>query len=398
MHSHSTTAIRSSRPVRRALAVAAVVGALLAACSSDKQAAPTTTEVTTTTRKIVPSTTTTTTTPETTTTSTIPETTTAVAETTTTAVPDTSTTTSVEETTTTAPAAPVYAITGLPATDPGIAARQTLVVKIDNSAPARPQSGLNEADMVFEEIVNDSLTRFALIYQSLGDNVVGPCRSGRIQDIDLMGMFNHPLFAWSGGNATVTAAIRASDLVDIGPSRAAVYYRIKDRKAPHNLYSSTDALRTQTTPNAAGPPQIWQFRPDGVAVQGSATDGVDVRLDSVDASWRWDASKGLYLRQTDGHGHDDALSGQVSTNNVVVLPMDYVPGISDSPDAQTIGHGDAFVFTGGNYVHGTWSRDDRLAPFTLTADDGTPILLSPGRTFVELPRNGTAAVTAIPAT
>ncbi len=395
MYSRNTTGTRSSRHARRALAGAAVV--LLAACSSDKTAAPTTTAVTTTTRKIVstPTSTTTTTTPETTTTSTLPEATTSTAETTTTAVPDTSTT--VAETTTTAPAPPVYAITGLPATDPGIAARQTLVVKIDNSAPARPQSGLNEADMVFEEIVNDSLTRFALIYQSLGANVVGPCRSGRIQDIDLMGMFNHPLFAWSGGNATVTAAIHASDLVDIGPSRASVYYRTKDRKAPHNLYSTTDALRTQAIPNAAGPTRIWQFRSDGAAIQGSPTAGVDVRLDSVDASWRWDASKSVYLRQTDRHEHDDALSGQVNTNNVVVLPMDYVPGISDSPDAQTIGHGDAFVFTGGNYVHGTWSRDDRLAPFTLTADDGTPILLSPGRTFVELPRNGTAAVTAIPA-
>ena len=64
--------------------------------------------------------------------------------------------------------------------------------------------------MVIEEIVNDSLSRSALVYQSLGDNPVGPCRSGRIQDIDLMGMFNHPLFAWSGGNATVTAAICAA--------------------------------------------------------------------------------------------------------------------------------------------------------------------------------------------
>jgi hypothetical protein len=251
--------------------------------------------------------------------------------------------------------------------------------------------------MVFEEIVNDSLTRFALIYQSLGDNVVGPCRSGRIQDIDLMGMFNHPLFAWSGGNAAVTAAIRASDLVDIGPSRAAVYNRTRDRKAPHNLYSSTEALRSRTTPDAAPPPQIWKFRPEGAAPQGSPSAGVDVMLDAVDAGWRWDAAQGVYLRTTQGRAHNDALSGQVSTNNVVVLAMEYLPGISGSPDAQTIGTGEAFVFSGGSYVHGTWTRDDRLKPYTLTADDGTPIQLTPGRTFVELPRTGFGMVSPQPA-
>jgi hypothetical protein len=316
----------------------------------------------------------------------------------------TSTSTTVAEatttaaTTTTVPATPVYPITGLPVTDPDAATRQTLVVKIDNSPPARPQSGLNEADMVFEEIVNDSLTRFALVYQSMGDNPVGPARSGRIQDIDLMGMFNHPLFAWSGGNATVTAAIRASDLVDIGPSRASVYVRSRDRAAPHNLYSSTSALWTQTTADAAPPGPIWQFRPADMAPQGSPSAGVDVKLDSVDASWRWDAGEGVYLRRTDGRAHLDALSGQVSTDNVVVLGMEYLPGISDSPDAQTIGTGEAWVFSGGSYVHGTWTRDDRLQPFTLTADDGRPILLTPGRTFVELPRAefGVSNVTPLP--
>ncbi|MFT3851496.1 MAG: DUF3048 domain-containing protein [Ilumatobacteraceae bacterium] len=353
---------------------------LLAACSKTTSRSSTT-PATAASVAAVPPTTATTTTASTTTSTTVAETTTTIAP------------------TTTVPPTPVYPITGLPVTDPAVAARQTLVVKIDNSGPARPQSGLNEADMVFEEIVNDSLTRFAFVYQSLGDNAVGPCRSGRIQDIDLMGMFNHPLFAWSGGNATVTAAIRASDLVDIGPSRASVYHRTSDRQVPHNLYSSTEALWSQTTPDAAPPAQIWQFRPDGMAPQGSPSAGVDVKLDSVDAGWRWDATDGLYLRTTDGRTHDDALSGQVSTNNVVVLSMEYWPGISDSPDAQTVGTGEAWVFSGGSYVHGTWTRDDRLKPFTLAADDGEAILLTPGRTFVELPRSqfGVSFVAPLPA-
>ncbi len=90
----------------------------------------------------------------------------------------------------------------------------------------------------------------------------------------------------------------------------------------------------------------------------------------------------------EGRTHNDGAGGQITTNNVVVLVMDYTPGISDSPDAQTIGSGEAFVFVGGNAVHGTWSRSDRTQPFTLIADDGSPIELTPGRTFIELPRAG----------
>jgi hypothetical protein len=66
--------------------------------------------------------------------------------------------------------------------------------------------------------------------------------------------------------------------------------------------------------------------------------------------------------------------------------VNYLPGISDSPDAQTIGSGRAYVFTAGQYIAATWSRADRLVPFTLTAEDGSVVALTPGRTFIELPR------------
>ena len=111
-------------------------------------------------------------------------------------------------------------------------------------------------------------------------------------------------------------------------------------------------------------------------------------LDSIDVRWDWDAAAGLYRRTMENRVHEDALSGQVTTNNVVVLEMTYLPGISDSPDAQTIGTGRAYVFTGGNYIAATWTRNDRLVPFTLTAADGSIVELTPGRTFIELPRPG----------
>lgn len=356
---HATRARRSL-----CLVVLGVLAATAACSSDDESSAPTTTEVAATTTEAA----TTTSSPSTTTSST--------------AAP---TTTEAVTTTTEAPV-PVYPLTGVPLTDPAIAALPALVVKIDNAPGARPQSGMNEADIVFEEIVNDNLTRFAFVFQSQAADPVGPIRSGRLQDIDLFGAFNHPLFAWSGGNRTVTDAIRASDLVDIGPSRAAVYFRSSDRKAPHNLYSSTGALWSQAPEGSQPPPQQFSYRKADEAVQGVPSPGVLVALDSIDVRWDWDAAAGLYRRTMENRVHEDALSGPVTTNNVVVLEMNYLPGISDSPDAQTIGTGKAFVFTGGNYVEATWSRADRLAPFTLTATDGSIVELTPGRTFVELPR------------
>ena len=298
------------------------------------------------------------------------------------------TTTEVPATTTTVPGPPLYPLTGLPATDDAVAARPTLVVKIDNAPPARPQTGFNEADIVFEEIVNDNLTRFAMVFQSRGSDPVGPIRSGRMQDIDLFGSFNHPLFVWSGGNKTVTAAVDASDLVNFSQLRVPAYFRSTDKAVPHNLYSRTSALWNLAPPGAQPPQPQFTYRADGAPVQGVPSAGVVSVLDAVTVRWDYDAVTGLYRRMMSGRPHNDAAGGQVTTDNVVVLAMDYVPGISDSPDAQTIGTGEAFVFTAGNYVHATWTRNDRLEPFTLKADDGSIVALTPGRTFIELPRVG----------
>ena len=168
-----------------------------------------------------------------------------------------------EAPTSVAPAAAVYPLTGLPVTNPAIAARPALVVKIDNNAKARPQSGLNEADIVFEEIV-EVQTRFAAVFHSGVADPVGPIRSGRTQDIDLLGSFNRPLFAWSGGNPNVTAAIEGSDLRELSALKSAAYrgggfYRDEQRKSPHNLYAKGSLLFSLAPPDAGPPPQQFSY-------------------------------------------------------------------------------------------------------------------------------------------
>jgi len=292
--------------------------------------------------------------------------------------------------TTTVYRGPVYPLTGLPVTDPAAAARPALVVKIDNHALARPQSGLNEADIVYEEMV-EVQTRFAAVFHSHGADPVGPIRSGRTQDIDLLGSLNKPLFAWSGGNANVTFAINSSDLIslnNVNPTtqKEGGFFRDANRKGPHNLYATTSKLWALAPPGAAPPVAQFRYRGAGDHLAGDAASGVEGDIFGLAIRWEYDAAKGVYLRTSDGVEHRDALDGQVNTDNVVVLSVVYKPSGADarSPEAQTVGSGDAMVFTQGVVVHGTWTRATRLAPFTLTDDSGNPILLTPGRSWVEL--------------
>ncbi|MEQ1874273.1 MAG: DUF3048 domain-containing protein [Ilumatobacteraceae bacterium] len=287
-------------------------------------------------------------------------------------------------TTTTIPVA-VFPLTGLPVGASAFAARPALVAKIDNATGAQPQTGFNAADIIYEEIVNDGITRFAMVFQSADSDPVGPCRSGRIQDIDLLGSLNAPLFVWSGGNDSVTRAVNNSDLVNLGPNYAPVYFRSDAHKAPHNLYTKTSEIYTYAPPGAQPPPQQFQYRDAAEVVGGAPSSGVEVAMDNYLVNWTWNAATGLYERMQQGKVQiDDATDSVITTNNVVVLAMKYTG--AGSPNAQSVGTGEAFIFTGGNYIHGTWTRADRLQPFTLTDDSGNPIKLTPGRSFIELPR------------
>ena len=298
--------------------------------------------------------------------------------------------TTVAETTTTVAPDPVYPLTGLPIPEgnPLAALRPAIVAKVGNY-DSHPQYGMNQADIVYEEIINDSVSRFAMVFQSQGADLVGPMRSGRLQDVDLLGSLNAPILAWSGGNRTVTNEIDASDLVNMSPNFCgSACFRVSFDKAPYNLFFNINAAWEQSPPGvrlaAAAVPVPRGHRPRaGHAVGGRRRED------------------GQLSRRVDLERHHRAVRARSRTVAPTTAPtatwpppttsscwhMVYNAGISGSPDAESVGTGEAWVFTGGNLVHGTWTRADRLDTFTLTADDGSPILLTPGRTFIELPRS-----------
>jgi hypothetical protein len=301
----------------------------------------------------------------------------------------TSTSTSSSTTSTTIAPDPVMPLTGLPIADPAVAARPAVVVKVSNDPGARPQSGLDSADIVFEAW-GAGPTRFATVFQSKDAPKVGPIRSARTQDVDLVGSFNGAVFACSGGNPGAVAAIRGSDLLVLTESQGPGWFLDKNRRRPHATFNDTASLRSNAAPDRPGPAQQFHYRAAGAAATGTASQGFKLHIEAVHAEWHFDAAANNYQRSQDGKPHVMADGTRVAFNNVVVLWIDYGHSVADarSPDGGTIGSGSAVVFTNGTMTDATWSRNDRLSPISLTAADGTPILLTPGTTWFELANSG----------
>jgi hypothetical protein len=355
---------KSFLSARRSLALAAVAMVAAAACSGGSEEATITTRAATTTTEAATTTT------------------------------EAATTTVVETTTTStvAPVAPVVIrqpLTGEPLdSEAELVERPALAVKIDNHPGARRNhSGLAVADIVYEEKVEGSLTRFAAVFHTQDADPVGPIRSGREQDVALLSSLNEPLFGWSGGNPGVTALIRASFLVDIGaPLNSGSYYR-GPGAGPHNLYSDTDSLYALTPDDHPGAPSLqFGYLDDGQVFAGEPGRDVSFTIGSIDIEWTWDDEEERYQRSQEGDEHIDKTYGRIGAENVILLGVDYRPSSIDrnAPEAITLGSGLVSVFSNGEYVSGTWARELEVARFRLTLDDGQTIQLTPGQTWVEL--------------
>ena len=302
--------------------------------------------------------------------------------------PSTSSSSAPATTTTIAPT-PVMPLTGMPITDPAIAAQPAVVIKVSNDPGARPQSGLNSADIVFEAW-GAGPTRFATVFQSTDAPTVGPIRSGRTQDVDLVGEFNGPVFACSGGNPTVVTTLRNSDLQVVTESQGPGWRLDPHRHRPHATFNDPASLRLDADPTRTGPSQQFHYRQAGQAATGDASAGFNLHIELVHAQWRYNPQTNRYQRSQDGGPHLLADGSQVTFDNVVVMWINYDHSFADarSPDGGSIGTGQVLVFSGGKVTTGTWTRDDRLKPISFTDASGTPILLTPGSTWIELANTG----------
>ncbi|MGY1840232.1 MULTISPECIES: DUF3048 domain-containing protein [unclassified Modestobacter] len=301
-----------------------------------------------------------------------------------------------------AAATPTWPLTGVPAN--AVADRPALAVKIENSIDARPQTGLNAADLVWEQVVEGGTTRFVAVYHSNLPPEIGPVRSIRPMDPAIAAPL-HGLLAFSGGVPTYVDAARNAGLqVLTQDSGTDGFHRTSTRRAPHNVYATPETLVSQADDaHRAAPTAQFAYPRTGrqptAVTEGQPTGTLALTMSGVGhPRWTWNAEAGRWLRAEGSTPAVEAGGSQIAATNVVVLRVDVVstdardPAGNPVPETVLTGSGDALVASGGHAVAATWSKDEIDDPVTLTGTDGDEVTLAPGNTWVELVPNRTGAV------
>ncbi len=369
------------KPLLKTLIVAVALATIAAACSAGNatEAAPAAT--TTSTEPV--------------TTSEVPTT----AETT-----STTSTSSTSTTTTTTLAAEVApTINGLPGED-GTEDRRIVAVKIDNHPAARPQSGIEAADAVYEVLVEGGLTRFIGMFQQSDSDYVGPNRSGRPTDSTLMAPLG-AAFQISGAQSWVQDIFKR-DGVHVSYDTGATTWRMHHRVAPHNLYTSTLKIRDYADargwPDEA-PSPLFVYGNEPTEASSSADTITLDWSDHPSVVWKWDGEQYLRFNGTTPHEWvDDRASvdeaGQIATDTIVVIEgrkytaSDPAGKGSSVPAIHTVGTGDALVFYDGGMFEATWTRDSIDELIRIVDDEGNDVILPAGRIWINVfPDNRTVA-------
>jgi hypothetical protein len=321
-------------------------------------------------------------------------TTTSTAKPTTTTALTTSTTTAA--TTTTAAPGPTFPFTGLPAPDPAKLNRAAFVIKINNDPEANPQNGINQADLVFEERIGPADTRFLSVFQSTDAEKIGSIRSVRASDLHIIPALSTPLVAFSGGNQNLLPVVARTDLIDASANAHPELYTYGRHMTRYNEYfTSSEAVWSVAPAGKGAPAPISTFRPAGQPMPGgTAATHLHWGAESYNIDWSWDAASSTWKRDMRGAPHVDTDGVQVSAANVVAMFVAYRSAFDDprSPEAVTVGTGEAWVLSGGAVVKGTWERADDHAPFVFKDASGKVIDLAPGRTWFELADPGKVEV------
>ncbi len=294
----------------------------------------------------------------------------------------------------------VWPLTGRPDPRGEAKNRCAVTVKIDNTAASLPKYGVEQADVVYEEVVEGGYTRLAAIFNSQAPNDVGSVRSVRKTDQSIVTPIGG-VFAYSGGAQYAIDSINTAPVVQLDESRAGPLMfrdRARHRTPELTLYAHVDQMYARCG-KPKPPPALFAYRKAGAPASGGPVSSVRVGFASPFAvTWTWDSASKTWKRFI--YSSPETASGvPIAPKNVVVMTVSYVGGDSHNfgAEAQLIGQGKLQVFTGGKVITGTWTRPDRAKPAKLLDAKGAVIKLAPGPTWVELPdATYTVTVTAPP--
>jgi len=265
--------------------------------------------------------------------------------------------------------------------------KPVLAVKIDNIVTARPQTGLQSADIIYVEPVEGGLTRFFAVFSSHIPSVVGPVRSARESDLKLLPQFGRPAFAWSGATPHLVPFIERANIADLYAIQVGGYYRISSRVAPENLYANPRTLLSEAR-HVSNARDIG-FRFGAQPAGGRATGSYSVRFPAASYTFRWSGKAKRWLTWIDGAPAGATEGGQLGGATVIIQ---YV-WIGESrfeeygelpPVAESVGSGTAVVLRNGRAYTVHWSRPKINGGTTYTLPGGKRMLFAPGQVWVVL--------------
>lgn len=264
----------------------------------------------------------------------------------------------------------------------------SLLAVIENSPQARPQSGLDRADLVFEALAEGGITRFLAVYYTEAAEKIGPIRSARYYFVEIARAFAAP-FAHAGGNADALDLIPRVGIRDLDEiyNAGAFFRRSNDRRPPHNLYTSTAELLRGA--EAKGFPMVpLKLLPSGEVDGGREAKELKIIFygsQAYTSSSVWTYRGGIYWKEVDGRPHflDDGT--QITTDNVIVLATRTFDEKKEEwqVNIRVVGEGEAVFFTGGKAYAGKWRKASRYSHFEFLYQ-GKAMKFSPGQTWVEI--------------
>jgi hypothetical protein len=271
---------------------------------------------------------------------------------------------------------------------------QILAVKIDDTVAARPQIGLDKADIVYIEQVEGGLTRLAAIFSSEIPQLIGPVRSARITDIEVLAQYGTVVFAYSGAQSKFLPVIRAANLHDYGAQRQSptIYTRDPLRNSPTNMVLRADLLMEKVAEDekvvSRSALNAWSFgeKPLG----GSPVSEVKVSWPTATYEFRWSVEENRWTVFNNGVPNLSATGAPHSPTTVVIQKVQIVPSIYGdklggvTPHSLTIGSGTGHILRDGEYFPATWSRTDAQSGTTWRAVDGSELSFARGQVWVAL--------------
>lgn len=277
---------------------------------------------------------------------------------------------------------------------PEVLDRRPIAVMIENYWEARPQSGLDKADVVYEILAEGGITRFLAIYQQNDATEIGPVRSARPYFIQRVLEYD-PMYAHVGGTPQALNDIKKYNIPDLNEMYlgTAVFSRSAARVAPHNTYTSTEKMRAYAKEKGyekkVDVPGFAFLKAGQENKNGTVAQKVNIDYPARENKviYEYDASTKLYKRShATGIHKDNVTDKQLTAKNIIIqyLPYRVIDAKGGYLAMEMIGQGKAMLITGGKVYTGQWSKDGDRDKTNFTDSDGNELKLNPGQTWIEV--------------